>query len=123
MVGDIRGKHCAVIDDELLTGSTVLEDTKRLIENGAASVRIYVVHPVLDCQKSGAKAVVRRIADSEVVQIVVTDSIPVLHKVKNENKFEVLTIAPLLAEAISRIVLGKSISDLYKLENVPLYEG
>lgn len=121
VVGDIRGKHCAIVDDEILTGSTVEEDTKRLIESGAASVQMYAVHPILNDRKANSKAVVRRLADSSINQLIVTDSVPVRRKVAKESKFEVLTIAPLLAEAISRIILGNSISDLYKLENVSLY--
>lgn len=123
VVGDIKGKHCIIIDDELLTGATAVKDAQRLIENGAASVCMYVVHPIINDKTMGPGSVVERIDNSPISKMVITDSIPVHSKIEGHEKFQVLSVAPLLAEAISRIVSGRSISDLYKLENVSLYYG
>lgn len=121
VVGDVRDKNCILIDDEILTGSTAIKDAERLMTGGARSVCLYAVHPVLADRKTGPKAVVQRFAESPIVKIVVTDSIPVHHKIKETDKFEIVSVVPLLAEAIMRIITSASISGLYKMETVSLY--
>jgi ribose-phosphate pyrophosphokinase len=106
MVGDVRGKRTLLVDDEISTGGTVCSAAATLIEHGARDVSVAVVHPVF----SGPA--VERLRSAPIAEVVVTDSIP-LPPHKQDPKFKVLTIAPLVAEAISRVHDGRSVSELF----------
>ncbi len=106
LVGDVAGRPCLVVDDEIATGGTVFEATDFLLKAGATSVRAAVVHPVL----SGPA--MARLRASPLARLTVTDSIP-LPPEKRDPKIEVLSVAGLLAEAITRIHDGRSVSDLF----------
>lgn len=105
VIGDINGKRCLLVDDEVATGGTLVEAAKFLMERGASSVEAACVHPVLS-----GKAVAN-ITDSPISGIVVTDSIPTAHKVF--PKLQVLPVAHLFAQAIRRIHDGESLSELF----------
>ena len=107
LVGDVRGKRALIIDDEIATGGTVIESSEFVRREGAVDVSVAVVHPVL----SGS-AVQRLRAATGITEVVVTDTIP-LQPEKQDPKFTVLSVAPLLAQAISRIHDGRSVSELY----------
>jgi ribose-phosphate pyrophosphokinase len=116
LTGDVRGRHCLLIDDEILTGNTVLKDARLLKEAGAASVRMYAAHAVFADQRLPAADLIAKLAHSEVDQFVVTDTIPVAEKVAlAPDRFTVLPIAPLLGEAIKRMIVGESLSELHRL--------
>ncbi len=121
VIGDVSGKCCLTVDDEILSAGTMIGDTNALMHAGAAFVVSAVVHGVLN--KNGQKPmyVVELLADSMIHRVVITDSVPVADKVANISKFTVLTVAHLLAEAIKRTVLDQSLTDLYAPESVPLY--
>ncbi len=106
MVGDVRGKRTLLVDDEISTGGTVCGAARTLIEHGARDVSVAVVHPVF----SGPA--VERLRSAPIAEVVVTDSIP-LPPAKQDAKFKQLTIAPLIAEAISRVHDGRSVSELF----------
>lgn len=121
IVGDIRDMHCILLDDEILTGNTVVKDAEFLLEAGAKSVSVFVVHAPLANKECSDAEVVAFLEKSIVETFVVTDSIPVAHKLEGTQKFTVLSVAPLLAETIKRTVFGGSLKELHDMEHVDLY--
>jgi ribose-phosphate pyrophosphokinase len=103
LVGDVRGRHAVIVDDEIATGGTVFEAAGFVKTEGAASVRAAIVHPVL----SGHA--VERLRSSTLAKLLVTDTIP-LPPEKQDPRIEVVSVAPLLAEAIRRIHEGRSVA-------------
>jgi len=106
LIGDVRGKHALLVDDEIATGGTVFAATEFLLLEGARSVSAAVVHPVL----SGRGP--ERLLKSPLERLLVTNTIPLRPDLKSE-KIEVLSVAPLIAEAIMRIHDGRSVSELF----------
>jgi ribose-phosphate pyrophosphokinase len=106
MVGDVKGKRAIIVDDEIATGGTVAQAAEFLIKEGAVDVSVAAVHAVL----SGNA--VHRLRGGPFTEIVVSDTIP-LPPEKHDRKITVLPTARLLAEAISRIHDGRSISELF----------
>ncbi len=104
VIGDIEGKRCLLVDDEIATGGSIFSATDFLLDHGALSVSAAVVHPVL----SGRA--IERLAASRLERLLVTNTIPLRHV---SAKIEVLSVAPLLAEAITRIHDGRSVSALF----------
>ena len=118
VTGNVRGKHCLLVDDEILTGNTVLKDAAMLKMEGAISVHMLAVHGVLADQNLSVEELMCKLADSPVDEFVVTDSIPMAEKVKlSHGKLKIIPIAPLLGEACKRLILGESLSELHRLEN------
>ena len=105
LVGEVRGRHAIFVDDEMATGGTIFEAAKFVLAQGAASVRAAVVHPVL----SGDA--VSRLRTSTLKKLTVTDTLP-LRADKNDPRIEVVSVAPLLAEAIQRIHDGESVATM-----------
>jgi len=106
IIGDVKGKRCLLVDDEIATGGTIFEATDFLLANGAASVSAAVVHPVL----SGRA--IERLNHSRLERLLVTNTIPIPAE-KMSPKISALSVAPLLAEAITRIHDGRSVSSLF----------
>lgn len=106
ILGEVNGKTCLLVDDLIATGSSLAEAAAALKRAGAISVYACVTHAVL-C--GPAK---ERIADSCLEELVVTDTIP-LPPEKQQKKIRVLSVAPLLGEAIKRIHYEQSISVLF----------
>jgi len=107
IIGDIEGRHCILIDDIVDTAGTLCGASRALLENGAAKVSAYATHGVL----SGPAA--ERLADSPLHELVITDTIAQPKRIMDTGKVRILTAAPLLAEAISRIYSARSVSSLY----------
>jgi len=105
VIGEVEGKHCLIVDDEVASGGTLIEAANFLMKSGAESVMATCVHPVL----SGNA--VARITDSPIKELVVTDSIPTADK--QFPKLTVLPVAALFAKAVRRIHDGDSVSDLF----------
>lgn len=106
IVGEVEGKRVLIIDDMVDTGGTLLAAVNILMEKGATAVYAACTHPVL----SGDAY--RKIEDSPLEELVVTDTIP-LDLSKSTDKIKVLSVAPLLGEAIKRIHQNKSVSSLF----------
>ena len=106
LIGEVSGKHALIVDDEIATGGTVFAATDFLLQCGAKSVSAAVVHPVL----SGRAY--QRLAQSKLERLLVTNSIP-LSEPNPTPRIEVLSVAPLIAEAIARIHDGRSVSELF----------
>lgn len=106
IIGEVEGKDCILVDDEIASGRTMLEALDFLIQKGAASVTCAAIHPVLTGDA------IQRLTASPMREVVVGDTIPVEHK--KTDKTKILTMAPMFAEAIKRIHLGQSISELFR---------
>ncbi|MEM7445251.1 MAG: ribose-phosphate pyrophosphokinase [Pseudomonadota bacterium] len=106
VIGDVRGKHALIVDDEVASGGTLLEAASFVLKEGALSVAATAVHGVL----SGHS--VERIRASELKSLLVTDTIPLIGE-KRIDKIEVCSVARLFADAIIAIHQGKSVSSLF----------
>jgi ribose-phosphate pyrophosphokinase len=107
IIGEVNGKNCVLIDDMVDTAGTLCQAAAALKARGAATVAAYITHPVL----SGPA--VARIRDSELDEIVVTDTIPLRQEARECDKIRQLSTAELLAETMRRISDEESVSSLY----------
>lgn len=107
VIGDVDGRHCLIVDDIVDSAGTLCNAAVALKERGATSVSAYISHGVLS---SGA---VPRVDKSELDELVVTDSIKPTDDVAGAKKTRVVSIAPLMAEAIRRISDETSVSSLF----------
>ncbi len=106
ILGEVKGKHCLLVDDLVATGSSLVEAAEAVRGAGALSVSACITHPVL----SGPA--VERISGSCLKELFVTDTIPIPPE-KRRAKITVLSVASLLSEAIQRIHYEQSISVLF----------
>ena len=107
IIGDVSGRHCIMIDDIVDSGGTLCNAAEALLADGAASVAAYITHGVLS---GGAVA---RINGSALKELVITDSILPTEATQESDKVRVLTIAPLIGEAVRRIADESSVSSLF----------
>jgi ribose-phosphate pyrophosphokinase len=107
IIGDVDGKRCLILDDLIDTAGTLVNAANALTKAGAKSVAACATHAVL----SGPA--VQRIKDSPLVEVIVTNSIPLREEAKATGKFKVVSVARLLAEAIRRIHHSDSVSSLF----------
>ena len=107
IIGDVKGRTCVMIDDMVDTAGTLCEAARALKENGAVRVVAYCTHPVL----SGPA--IKNIENSQLDEIVVTDTIPLSEEVKACKKVRQLSIAETLAETMRRISSEESVSSLF----------
>lgn len=107
IIGDVKDRSCILIDDIIDSGGTLCNAAQALLDAGAASVAAYITHGVL----SGAA--VERVTNSALKELVITDSIQVTPAVSQSAKIRVLSIAPLIGEAIRRIADESSVSSLF----------
>ncbi|MBQ9273389.1 MAG: ribose-phosphate pyrophosphokinase [Succinivibrio sp.] len=108
LIGKVKDRDCIIVDDIIDTGGTLCKAAAALKERGARSVYAYGTHPVL----SGAAF--ENISGSVIDELVVSDSIPATESFRGLSKFRVLTLAPMLAEAIRRINNEESISAMFQ---------
>ncbi len=123
IVGRVKGMRCIIFDDEILTGSTAIRDAETVRSFGAKSIIMGAIHAPLMDRRITNEQVVERLTDSCIERFVVTDSIPCRHKLDGNPKFEVLSVAPLLAESIKRIALGESLTALHAESSVAFYRS
>ena len=107
IIGEVKGKNCIIIDDIIDSGGTIINAVEALKKAGAIDVYVFITHAVL----SGDAA--EKIKKSKIKKLIITDTIDNSLKVKNNSKIEVISIAPLMAEAINRISNSTSVSDLF----------
>ena len=108
VIGDVKGQTCIIVDDIIDSGGTIVNAAKALKEKGAKEVFVYITHGVL----SGDA--VKKIKNSVIKNLVITDTIDNSEKIKNVKNIEVLPISGLIGEAIKRISNSTSVSDLFK---------
>ena len=108
LIGDVKDRTCLLVDDMVDTAGTLCTAAKALKEHGAAKVIAYCTHPVLS-----GKAL-SNIKNSQLDELVVTDSIPLSAEAASCKRIRQLTIANLLAEAMRRVNNEESISALFR---------
>jgi len=107
IIGEVDGRTCLIMDDMVDTAGTLCKAASALKERGAVNVYAYCTHPVLS---GGA---VQRIAESDLDEVVVTDTIPLSEEARECKKIRQLACASLLAETILRISNAESVSSLF----------
>jgi ribose-phosphate pyrophosphokinase len=107
LIGDVRGKDAILVDDEVATGGTLIEAAKSCLAHGARRVDAVAVHAVLSANA------VTRIGDSPIQSLVVSDSIPIPAE-KRPDWLEIVSVAPILADAIRAVHEGESVSELFR---------
>tara|TARA_B100000686_G_scaffold318300_1_gene367926 strand:+ start:103 stop:1056 length:954 start_codon:yes stop_codon:yes gene_type:complete len=107
IIGEVDGKNCVMIDDMVDTAGTLCHAASALKAHGAQSVAAYITHPVL------SDPAVSRILESELDEIVVTDTIPLTEAAEDCGRIRQLSTAQLLAETMRRISDEESVSSLY----------
>ena len=109
LVGDVDGKNVIVLDDEIANGGTILEVLARLRERRVKRIAVACTHGLFT-----GSAIARLRAQRDIAEIVTTDTVP-LPPEKRLPNMRVLSVAPLLAEAIRRIHDGESVSVLFEV--------
>ena len=108
IIGDIKNKICIIVDDIIDSGGTIVNAAKMLKSKRAKEIHVYITHGVL----SGDAA--KKIKNSPIKKLVITDTIDNSKKINNVKNIEVLSISNLLGEALKRISNSTSVSDLFK---------
>jgi ribose-phosphate pyrophosphokinase len=108
IIGDVQDRTCILVDDMCDTAGTLCKAAKALKANGAARVIAYATHPVL----SGPA--IDNVINSQLDELVVTDTIPLSPAGQKCDKIRTLTIAPMLAEAVRRVCNEESISAMFR---------
>ena len=108
LIGDVEGRTCIITDDMVDTAGTLCNAAKALKERGAIKVCAYITHPVL----SGPA--IERITNSELDELIVTDTIPLTEAAQNCSKITQVSSAGLFGESISRIAREESVSALFE---------
>jgi len=107
VVGDVRDRVCVVVDDMIDTGGTIVKAAETLFENGAKDVIVAATHGILSDPARD------RLQQSRISEVVVTDTLPI----PDERQFEkltVLSIAPLLAQAINEVFTDGSVTKMFE---------
>ena len=108
IIGEVHGKTCILLDDIVDSGGTLCNAADALLAEGAEAVYAYCTHGVLS---GGAVA---RIAGSQLKELVITDSIRPTEAVRVAKNIRVMSIAPLIGEAIGRVAQEASVSSLFE---------
>jgi ribose-phosphate pyrophosphokinase len=107
IIGHVKGKSVILLDDMIDTAGTVVQAAKALKEEGAIEVTVCCTHPVL----SGPA--LERIEQSDLKEIIVTDTVPLHEKARACSRIKVLSVSGLLSEAVRRIYYNDSVSSLF----------
>jgi len=108
IVGGVKNKNCVIIDDIIDSGGTIVNAAKALKDKGAKDVYVYITHAVLSGQA------VDEINKSQIKKLITTDTIDNSKKIRKNKKIEVISIAPMISEAMKRISNSTSVSSLFK---------
>jgi len=116
IIGSVEGRAAVLVDDEVDTGGSITLAAEAVMAHGATGVYASCVHPVL----SGPA--IERLRDSPIIELVVTDTIPIPPE-KRLDKITVLSVAPLIGEAIQRVHTGASVGMMFENERASLRGG
>jgi ribose-phosphate pyrophosphokinase len=108
IIGEVKGRTCVIVDDMVDTAGTLCKAAAALKEHGATKVVAYCTHPVLS-----GKAI-ENLNNSQLDELVVTDTIPLREDAKKCSKIRTLTMATLLAESVRRVSNEESLSVLFR---------
>ena len=107
VVGDVKGRSCVLVDDMIDTGGTIVKAAETLFEQGAAQVIVAATHGIL------SDPAAERLQASGVSEVIVTNSLPIRPELRFE-KLTVLSIAPVIAKAISEVFTDGSVTSLFE---------
>ena len=107
IIGDVSGRNCLLVDDIVDSGGTLCNAAEALLENGAKSVSAYITHGVLSGEA------VARVNQSKLDKLLITNTIQPTDEVLKSQKCEIITLAPLLGEAMQRTSEERSVSSLF----------
>jgi len=108
IIGDVNGRDCVMVDDMIDTGGTLAKAAEALKKNGARRVFAYATHPVF----SGNA--VENLKNSQIDEVIVTDSIPLSEEMKAAGLVTQLTLSGMLSEALRRVSNEESISAMFE---------
>jgi ribose-phosphate pyrophosphokinase len=109
VIGEVRGRRVIIVDDEIDTAGTLIEITRALEKEGVTEIYACATHGVL------SDPAIDRIAASSLREVIITDTIP-LSPDRHIPRIKVLSVAPLIGEAIKRIHRGESVGALFSSE-------
>jgi ribose-phosphate pyrophosphokinase len=112
VVGEVKGRHCIIVDDMIDTAGTVVGAAELLMERGALSIRVIATHGVL------STPAVDRIKNAPIDELVITNSLPTPDEASHLDKLTVLSVGPILAGAVNAIFVDASVSEIFQGENV-----
>jgi ribose-phosphate pyrophosphokinase len=107
LIGDVQGQRCILVDDEILTGGSMIEAAHVLMEHGAKEVYAATVHAVLTGEAP------ERLSSSPIRELVTTDTLPIAPEIAWPG-LRVLSVAPLLGEVIQHIHSGVSVDSIFR---------
>ncbi len=107
VVGDVRGRVCVVVDDMIDTGGTIVKAAETLFDNGATEVIVAATHAILSDPAR------ERLQNSKISEVVVTDTLPIAED-RMFPKLKVLSIAPILAQAIHEVFTEGSVTSMFE---------
>jgi len=111
VVGDVSGRLCVLVDDMIDTAGTICSAANQLADRGAAEVVAATTHGVF------SEPALERLADSALQKVIVTDTLP-LPDGADPDLFEVVSVAPLIAEAIRAVFEDTSVSEIFGGNNL-----
>ena len=112
MAGRVKDRHVVIVDDIIDTAGTVCQAAEMVREYGALSVRVAATHAVF------SDPAIERIKNAPIDEVIVTNTLPVSEDVMKLDAVKVLSIAPVLAEALQAIFMDSSVSEIFLGENV-----
>ena len=107
IVGNVKNKNCIIVDDIIDSGGTIVNAAQALKEKGAKDVYVFITHAVLSGEA------VERIEKSKIKKLITTDTIDNSKKINGIKKIEIISIAPMISEAMKRIANSTSVSSLF----------
>ena len=107
IVGNVKNKNCVIVDDIIDSGGTIVNAVKALKEKGAKDVYVYITHAVLSGEA------MHKIEKSQIKKLITTDTIDNSKKIGKSKKIEIISLAPIISEAMKRIANSTSVSSLF----------
>jgi ribose-phosphate pyrophosphokinase len=108
LIGEVKDKTVILVDDAIHTGGTMINAAEEVLRKGAIEVYVGATHGVFALDS------LEKLEKSPIKEIVVTDTMPVSQRTNLPSKVKVLSVAPLIGEAIKRIVFHESVSELFE---------
>ena len=108
IVGNVKNKNCVIVDDIIDTGGTIVNAVKALKDKGAKDVYVYITHAVLSGEA------IDKIEKSQIKKLITTDTIDNSQRIRKNKKIEIISLAPMISEAMKRISNSTSVSSLFK---------
>lgn len=112
VIGEVKGRHAVIVDDIIDTAGTVCNAAELLMEKGALSVTVAATHGIL------SDPAIDRIKNAPIRELVISNSVPLRADAQHLEQIKVLSIAPIVAEALEAIFMESSVSKLFLGENV-----